>query len=93
MVTKYKNGKGNHKSKIIIAFPFIISDIRAQKGSCGKKPTNIGETQRHLAARFSGIFQEIQPFLNIYLPATHVIISPFKILIFCHMVAKILTIK
>ena len=26
------------------------------------------------------IFQEIQPFLNIYLPATHVIILPLRIL-------------
>ena len=39
------------------------------------------------------IFQEIQPFFNIYCPATHVIILPVRILIFCHMVAMILIIK
>ena len=38
------------------------------------------------------IFQEIQPFLNIYLLATHVIILPLRIFIFSHMVAMILII-
>ena len=39
------------------------------------------------------IFQDIQPFFNIYLPATHVIILPLRIFIFSHMVAMILIIK
>ena len=39
------------------------------------------------------IFQEIQPFFNIYLPATHVIILPLRIFIFCHMVAMIMIVK
>ena len=38
-------------------------------------------------------FQEIRPFLNIYLPATHAIVLPLRIFIFCHMVAMILIIK
>ena len=39
------------------------------------------------------IFQDIQPFLNIYLPAAHVIILPLRIFIFCHMVTMIWIIK
>ena len=39
------------------------------------------------------IFLEIQPFFNIYPLATHVIIPPLRIFIFCHMVAMILMIK
>ena len=39
------------------------------------------------------IFLEIQPFFYICLPATHVIILPLRILIFCHMVRMILIIK
>ena len=39
------------------------------------------------------IFQEIQPFCNIYLPAMHVIIPPLKISIFFQMVTMILIIK
>ena len=67
-------------------FQFIV-------GSCGKNPTNIGETQRYLAARFTEHLSGNSAIFYIYLPATNVIISPLKILIFCHMLAKILTIK
>ena len=39
------------------------------------------------------IFQDIQPFLNIYIPAAHVIILPLRIFILCHMVTIILNNK
>ena len=39
------------------------------------------------------IFHEIQPFFDIYLPATHAIILPLRIFIFCHMVTMIMIIK
>ena len=39
------------------------------------------------------IFPEIQPFFNIYLQATYVIILPLRMFMFCHMVAIILIIK
>ena len=38
-------------------------------------------------------FQEIQPFFSICLPATHVIILPLRMFIFCRMVAMNLIIK
>ena len=39
------------------------------------------------------IFRKIHPFLNIYLPATHVIILPLKIFIFYHIVAMIFIVE
>ena len=39
------------------------------------------------------IFQEIQPSLNVYLPAARVIILPLRIFIFCHIVAMTLIMK
>ena len=37
------------------------------EGCCGKNQTYIGKTKRHLATRVGSVFQEIQPFLSIYL--------------------------
>ena len=49
--------------------------------------------QRHLQLGLESIFQDIQPFFNIYLPAAYAIILPLRIFIFCHMVTMILIIK
>ena len=74
------------------------------EGSCDKNRTYIGKTKRHFATRvrehFSGnsaIFYILSYILYIYiiyyLSATHVIILPLRIFIFCHMVNMILIIK
>ena len=63
------------------------------EGSCDKNQTYIGKTKDIWQLGLGSIFQEIQPFFNIDLPAKHVIILPLRIFIFCHMVAMILVTK
>ena len=48
---------------------------------------------RHLATRAREHFSGNSAIFNIYLPATHVMILPLRIFIFCHMVEMILIIK
>ena len=61
------------------------------EGSCGKNQTYIGKKYIWQLG-LGSIFQEIQPFFNIYLPAMHLIILPLRIFTFCHMVTMILII-
>ena len=63
------------------------------EGYCDENQTYIGKTKRHLQLELGSIFQEIQLFFHICLPAAHVIILPLRIFIYCHMVAMILIIK
>ena len=56
-------------------------------------PTYIGKTKNIWQLWLGSIFQEIQQFIKMYLPATHVIILPLRSFIFCHMVAMILIMK
>ena len=63
------------------------------EGSCDKNQIYICKTNRQLAATVRKHLSGNSTILNICLPSTHVIILPFKIFIFCHMVVMILIIK
>ena len=63
------------------------------EGFCVKNHTYISKTKDIWQLGLGNIFQDIQPFFNIYLPAAHAIILPLRIFIYCHMVTMILIIK
>ena len=50
--------------------------------SCDKNQTYIGSTKMRLSTGVRSIFQEVQPFFNIYFSEMHVIILPLRILYF-----------